>query len=111
MGFDKIAAGDFGRRERVARRARAEGPSQSLPPRQTALNSRRPQPVYRGNACLQMSEFALSWILLSVRDNPALSLCLPREPQEAIYAGNSPNLRELRRPIVTQFPRGDDLFL
>ena len=33
-GFDKIAKGDFGRRERVARRARAEGPSQSLPLRQ-----------------------------------------------------------------------------
>src|SRR6266403_2041439 len=30
-GFDKIAEGDFGRRARVARRARAEGPSQSLP--------------------------------------------------------------------------------
>jgi hypothetical protein len=30
-GFDKIAEGDFGRRARVARRARAEGPSQSFP--------------------------------------------------------------------------------
>src|SRR5450631_3697854 len=35
-GFDKIAEGDFGRRARVARRARAEGPSQSLPLRHTA---------------------------------------------------------------------------
>ena len=35
-GFDKIADGDFGRRARVARRARAEGPSQSLPLRQSA---------------------------------------------------------------------------
>src|SRR5712675_1440859 len=35
-GFDKIAEGDFGRRARVARRARAEGPSQSLPLRQSA---------------------------------------------------------------------------
>jgi hypothetical protein len=26
-------------------------------------------------------------------------------------AGNSPDLRELWRSIVTQFPRGDDLFL
>jgi hypothetical protein len=34
-GFDKIAEGDFERRARVARRARAEGPSQSLPLRHT----------------------------------------------------------------------------
>jgi hypothetical protein len=34
-GFDKIAEGDFGRRARVAQRARAEGPSQSLPLRHT----------------------------------------------------------------------------
>jgi hypothetical protein len=36
MGFDKIAEGDFGR-ARVARRARAEGPSQSLALRQYKL--------------------------------------------------------------------------
>jgi hypothetical protein len=37
-GFDKIACGDFGRRARVARRARAEGPSQSLPPSPPSKN-------------------------------------------------------------------------
>ncbi len=45
-GFDKIAEGDFGRRARVARRARAEGPSQSLPLRHYDIKKGLPVPLY-----------------------------------------------------------------
>jgi uncharacterized protein len=83
-----------------------EGVNAFLNKRQPVFNSKVSDPpffsvVVRSAAPFRKeADFCISKVTSCVPLRTSLSLSVPREPWEAIYAGNSPNLRELRLQLL-----------